>query len=131
MAWSARGINQDHVPGDRIENDHGAVPSRADIEKTLCACFWSGLVVVVVRRLLPRGALALESRTRRYIRAPPALEKSADPTKSADQPEHGRCHMVNGPLTKNPARLSTERGLSKGPDTQRGRSGPDMRRVKQ
>jgi hypothetical protein len=34
-------------------------------------------------------------------------------------------------LTKNPARLSTERGLCKGPDTQPGLSGSDMRLVKQ
>jgi hypothetical protein len=81
--------------------------------------------------LRPSSHSRPQSGTRRYIRAPPALEKSADPTASADQPKHGRCHMVNGSLTKNPARLSTERGLCKGPDTQRGRSGSDTAQVKQ
>jgi hypothetical protein len=47
--------------------------------------------------------------------APSALDESANRPAQADQLEHGRCGMVNSPLI-NPARLSTERAVSRKED---------------
>ncbi len=110
------------VMGSPIPFRHTRNAAHPNWLKVSCSC---GYGTVTER-------LPLDSRSRRYIRAPSAVwgeYRSRLP--SADQQEHGRRIMVNDLLTKIPARLSTERGLCKGPGTQRGRSGYDTRWVKQ
>jgi hypothetical protein len=47
-AWSDRAIDQDEVPGDRIENGHGAVLSRSSTRETPHTRIGSKSLAVVV-----------------------------------------------------------------------------------